>query len=57
MDMNTTPQAAQAMNREDYKAIKHMNKDQLTQYLARVYRRGFEAGYNTAATGTAHKAE
>ena len=32
------------MKREDYKAIKHMDKDQLTAYLTRVYRRGFDAG-------------
>ncbi len=32
------------MKRDDYKAVKHMNKDQLTVYLQRVYRRGFEAG-------------
>lgn len=32
------------MKREDYKVIKHMDKDQLTAYLTRVYRRGFDAG-------------
>ena len=32
------------MKRDDYKAIKHMDKKQLTEYLSRVYRRGYEAG-------------
>ena len=30
--------------REDYKAIKHMNREDMTKYLYRVYRRGFDAG-------------
>lgn len=32
------------MKRDDYKAIKHMDKAQLTFYLQRVYQRGYEAG-------------
>lgn len=32
------------MKRDDYKAIKHMDKAQLTSYLQRVYQRGYEAG-------------
>ena len=39
----------QQMKREDYKAVKHMNKEQLTAYLQRVYRRGFDAGAAAAA--------
>ena len=45
--MSTTTPTSQAyppMKREDYKAVKHMNKDQLTQYLARIYMRGYTAG-------------
>ena len=34
----------QQMKREDYKAVKHMNKERLTAYLQRVYMRGFNAG-------------
>ena len=32
------------LKREDYKAIKHMNREDMTKYLYRVYRRGFDAG-------------
>ena len=32
------------LKREDYKAIKHMNREDLTKYLYRIYRRGFDAG-------------
>jgi hypothetical protein len=42
------------MKREDYKAVKHMNKDQLTNYLQRVYTRGYEAGLK-AMTGPGTK--
>ena len=31
------------LKREDYKAIKHMNREDLTKYLYRIYRRGFDA--------------
>lgn len=37
------------MKRDDYKAIKHMDKQQLTAYLTRLYRRGYEAGLKAAA--------
>lgn len=43
-----------AMKREDYKAIKHMDKAQLTAYLERVYRRGFDAGVRAMAEKTGH---
>lgn len=36
------------MRREDYKAIKHMGKVELTDYLSRVYMRGYEAGQKAA---------
>ena len=47
--MSTTSQPAQTMKRDDYKAVKHMNKEQLTAYLKRVYMRGYEAGLKAAA--------
>lgn len=34
----------QLLKREDYKAIKHMNREEMTRYLYRVWQRGFEAG-------------
>lgn len=36
------------MKREDYKAIKHMDKAKLTAYLSRIYMRGYEAGHKAA---------
>ncbi len=42
------------MKREDYKAIKHMDREQLTAYLERVYRRGFDAGVRAMAEKTGH---
>ena len=30
------------MKREDYKAVKHMIKDQMEYYLERIYQRGYE---------------
>ena len=32
--------AAAQMKREDYKAVKHMSKIELTAYLGRIWRRG-----------------
>ena len=32
------------LKRDDYKTIKHMNHEDLTKYLYRIYRRGFDAG-------------
>ena len=34
----------QLLKREDYKAIKHMNREEMTRYLYRVWQRGFDAG-------------
>ena len=38
-----------AMRREDYKAIKHMDKAKMERYLNSVYRRGYEAGVKAVA--------
>lgn len=37
------------MKREDYKAVKHMNKDQMEYYLHYIYQRGYEDGVNAMA--------
>lgn len=37
------------MKREDYKAIKHMDKAQMSAYLVRVYQKGYEAGVKAMA--------
>lgn len=36
------------LSRADYKAIKHMNKDQMLKYLMRIYSRGYQAGKEAA---------
>lgn len=41
------------MHREDYKAIKHMNKAEMTSYLQRIYQRGYNAGYQAAVKSVA----
>jgi len=51
--MSTTTPPAQTMKREDYKAIKHMDKAALTAYLSRVYMRGYEAGLKATTPETA----
>ncbi len=33
------------MRREDYKAVKHMDREQMNAYLERVYKRAYRAGY------------
>ena len=38
-------QLAGQMRREDYKTIKHMDKATLAAYLSRVWKRGYDAGY------------
>lgn len=45
------------LNRETYKAVKHMDKKQMTEYLARLYRRGFEDGKHASAEHLKRKAE
>lgn len=37
------------MKREDRRAIKRMDKQQLTAYMERVFRRGYEAGAKAMA--------
>jgi hypothetical protein len=38
------------LKREDYKAIKHMDKKQLEAYLQKVYSIGFNAGVKKSMT-------
>lgn len=35
------------ITRADYKAVKHMNREQMSEYLTRIYQRGFDAGTNS----------
>lgn len=51
--MMTGTKTANQLRREDYKTIKHMDKAQLTAYLQRVYRRGYDAGYQAAVKSVA----
>lgn len=51
--MMTGTKTANQLRREDYKTIKHMDKAQLTAYLQRVYRRGYDAGYLAAVKSVA----
>lgn len=37
------------MRREDYKAVKHMDKTKMEAYLQRIYQRGYEAGVKAMA--------
>lgn len=37
------------MRREDYKAVKHMDKAQMERYLNTIYQRGYEAGVKAMA--------
>ena len=46
-----TPQ----MKRDDYKAIKHMDKATLTAYLKRIYTRGYEDGLKAATSAVPPK--
>lgn len=38
------------MKRDDYKAVKRMDRIQLSAYVERVYTRGYDAGLKAAAT-------
>lgn len=40
------------MRREDYKAVKHMDKPQMEKYLQTVYQRGFDAGVKSVIAKT-----
>lgn len=44
-----TPNPATVMKREDYKSIKRMNRVALTDYLSRIYMRGYKAGQEAIA--------
>lgn len=37
------------LSRDDYRKIKNMNRKELSEYLKRVWRRGFDVGLNTKA--------
>lgn len=45
------------LKREDYKTIKHMNREDMTKYLYRVYRRGFEAGVKSVKGAVAERSD
>ena len=36
------------MKRDDYKAVKRMDRAQMSDYLQKVYRRGYDAGFKAA---------
>lgn len=40
------------MRREDYKAVKRMDKAKMEKYLQTVYQRGFDAGVKSAIAKT-----
>lgn len=44
---------AAEISREDYKTIKHMDKVALAAYLSRVWKRGYDAGYQAAVKSVA----
>lgn len=44
---------AAEISREDYKTIKHMDKVTLAAYLSRVWKRGYDAGYQAAVKSVA----
>ncbi|MDR1246117.1 MAG: hypothetical protein LBK57_03715 [Clostridiales Family XIII bacterium] len=39
-----TTETATTLRRDDYKNIKHMNRETLEKYLQGIYRQGVEAG-------------
>lgn len=45
------------LNRDTYKAVKHMDKKAMTEYLSRLYRRGFEDGKHACAEHLKKEAE
>ena len=44
---------AAEISREDYKTIKHMDKATRAAYLSRVWKRGYDAGYQAAVKSVA----
>lgn len=45
------------MRREDYKAVKHMDKAKLEKYLETIYQRGYQAGVKALAEQMKSKAQ
>jgi len=45
------------IKRDDYKAIKRMDRIQLTEYLTRVWKRGYEAGKKAIAVNVTPQPE
>lgn len=52
----TGAKTADLLPREEYRAIKHMDKAQLTVYLRRLYRRGYGAGYDAGVAAERKRA-
>lgn len=50
----SAPRGVSAMTREDYKAVKHMDKAKLEGYLDHVYRCGYDAGVKDLAKKLGH---
>ena len=48
MVTTSTKAVSWMLRREDYKAIKRMDKPHMTEYLEKIYRRGYEAGLKAA---------
>ena len=40
------------MRREDYRAVKRMDRIQMSEYVVRIYQRGFKAGMQAAANAS-----
>lgn len=38
------------MKRDDYKAVKRMDRIEMSAYVERIYRRGYEAGFKAATS-------
>lgn len=45
------------IKRADYKAIKSMDRRELTEYLSRVWKRGYEAGRKSLAVNISPQSE
>lgn len=44
------------MKRDDYKAVKRMDRIQMTEYVTTVYKRGYDAGFKAATPKKAESA-
>lgn len=42
---------ANSMSREEFKAVKHMNKIDLVSYMEQIFKGGYEAGYKAGLEG------